>query len=230
VTPLPDVDYAVVLRGQSGGSFRARVDGLQPPDIVLERIGDLGREPTAQVGSRMLLTWPDENGLVCLPVLLVDAPVGDPARWAVEVVGDAWREQRRHWPRAAIEGTCVIHYAVAPEGTDAETATGHLIDASEAGVRCAVERRHYPLLVPGTRVAVELMLGSDIFEVLGQVLYGKVDAREDDRIEVVVVFDRPVPRADEIRGHVERQKNRGRPAQVYPITQPRARSRDGLDR
>jgi hypothetical protein len=152
-----------------------------------------------------VLSWPDDEGLVCLPVELaeeIESNTGD--FWLVEVAGRPWREQRREYVRSSLKGTVEIGYlAKTDAGAVLElVAVGELIDVSEAGLRCAVSAEHEVLCVPETPVALDLRLDDEWFSMSGKVLTGKPNAREDARWEVVILFNRPVEAAARIRQHV----------------------------
>ncbi|MCW2541497.1 MAG: PilZ protein [Frankiales bacterium] len=210
---LPDIRTEVVLRDQAGGAYRGEVLTVRGPNVVLAPLEPAVEPPPS--GTRLLVTWPDARGLVCLPVLFAEALDHDgQANWVVEAVGESWREQRRQHVRAAIDAQMRIVYAFA----DGDITVGaHLIDLSEVGLRCAVEAENDALCVASTPVKVHLDLGSDQIEVDGKVLYGRPGARRDGRLEVAVLFNRPVPEAARIREHVNAGRDESAEAKVIPL-------------
>jgi hypothetical protein len=210
---LPDIRTEVVLRDQAGGAYRGEVLNVHGPNVVLAPM-DAAVDPPP-TGTRLLVTWPDARGLVCLPVLFAETiSTDDEPNWVVEAVGESWREQRRQHVRAAIDAQMQIVYAFAD---GAVTVGAHLIDLSEVGLRCAVEAENDALCVASTHVKVHLDLGKDQLEVDGKVLYGRPGARRDGRLEVAILFNRPVPQAERIREHVNAGRDESAEAKVIPL-------------
>jgi hypothetical protein len=221
----PEVGMAVILRDQSGGSHRGHVRSLTHGHIGI--VIDEGREQPFPLKARVLVTWPDDLGLVCLPSMVVQAPTGTNLSWIVQVVGTPWREQRRRYLRAALSGTIRLR----PTGTPAaEAVQGHLIDLSEAGLRCAIDERHLDLREATTPVIVSLDLDDDDFELAGKVLYGRPVARQQLELEVVILFDRPVVQLDLLRRHLEQinsAASKSQDSSVADLNERRAQRRGG---
>ncbi|MCW2521907.1 MAG: PilZ protein [Frankiales bacterium] len=198
MTRLPEAGTAVVLRDQAGGAHQARL-----VNVMEGHLGLLLDDPRGQVfdvSSRLLVTWPDKFGLVCLPCASVRLPDHSDTRLIVQVTGDSWREQRRQFQRASVTGVVGLR---SPEQPSVGLVNGMLIDLSEAGLRCAIDERHTALREPKTLVTVVLDLDENELELPGKVLYGRLVAREDQKLEVVILFDRPVVKVELLRRHIE---------------------------
>jgi hypothetical protein len=198
VIRLPEAGASVVLRDQAGGAHRARLVNIMEGHLGL--LLDEPRDQTFAVSSRLLVTWPDKFGLICLPCLSVRLPDQADTRLIVQVSGESWREQRRQFPRARVGGEVTLR---SPEQPGLPPVRGKLIDLSEAGLRCAIDERHTALREPKTLVSVVLDLDENELELPGKVLYGRPIAREDRALEVVILFDRPVVKVELLRRHIE---------------------------
>lgn len=200
---LPDAGAAVVLRDEHGGEYRSSVLTLTEKAIVLQPPVDL---TDVGVGTRLLVTWPDGTSICFLPVVItatdlviitaVDVRKG---AWEVRIADDPWREERRRHIRQAIDATLDVAYEADGEVHHAEAI---VVDLSEAAVRCAVTRDHQALRVGATSVRLALVAKGEAFDITGYVLNGRPAAREDLRLEVVILFNRPVPDVDRLRTHL----------------------------
>lgn len=195
---IPGPTTAVVLRDQHGGLYRSEVLQSRHNQLVLSQPTDqTGRELAP--GTRLLVTWPDDRSLLVLPVVLVDRHEdGGVETLITSVDGASWREERREYARSAIAASLRIYYRDENAG-DITEAAGELIDLSEVALRCVVSAADQALCRPRTPVSAEIEVGSDLFEVPGHVLLGKQTDREDAGLELVVLFERPVPRVEELR-------------------------------
>ncbi|MGX7679052.1 PilZ domain-containing protein [Jatrophihabitans sp. DSM 45814] len=197
----PETGAEVVLRDQSGGSHECRASELSDDRLALEMADGMGAG--LQCNDRILVTWPEAAGLVCLPVVLVEHDSERPSHWVADIDGEAWLEQRRQFPRAPVSGTVGLR----PVGSQAAAvATGFLLDLSEAGMRCTVEDGYRSLGQPATDVDITLALEAGLFRLSGKVLYGRQATHDAHRLELVVIFDRPVPQVDQLRDLIERSQ------------------------
>lgn len=195
---IPGPKTAVVLRDQHGGMYRSEVLQSRHNQLVLAQPSDqAGRELAP--GTRLLVTWPDDKSLLVLPVVLLDRLEQNGIETLVTSVdGASWREERRQYARSTIAASLSIYYAGENPG-DINEATAELIDLSEVALRCVVSAANQALCRPRTPVSAEVQVDGDVFEIPGHVLLGKQTDREDAGLELVVLFDRPVPRVDELR-------------------------------
>jgi hypothetical protein len=198
MTRTPPAGTVVVVRDQTGGAHRAQLVNVMEGHLGL--LLENPRGAAFEVSTRLLVTWPDKFGLVCLPCLSVRLPDESDTRLIVQVSGDSWREQRRQYQRARLSGVVGLR---SPEQPGVGVVKGLLIDLSEAGLRCAIDERHTALREPKTLVTVVLDLDENELELPGKVLYGRPIAREDLKLEVVILFDRPVVKVDLLRRHIE---------------------------
>jgi hypothetical protein len=224
----PEPATPVSVRDQQGGEYRAEVLEAHPGHLVLAAMDEIDTVDAPESGTRLLVTWSDDAGLLCLPVLLVDSKPPDPTTWLVDIVGQPWREQRRQHLRAAIGGAVGLRFAAATAHRTVVSA--QLIDVSEVGLRCAVEEGHSARYPQSTPVVAQLTLGEATMEVQGQVLLSKPAAGLDGRVEIVVLFDRPVQHAEQIRHFIRESRPSRVVRPVWPVRTLRAAPPDGQAR
>lgn len=209
---MPERGTVVQLRDQNGSAHRSdvlQVHSELPGTLLLSPPADRPGERPFDPGTRLLVSWPEDNSYWVLPVLLVElrATEGDPVL-VVEVDDDAWREERRQYARSALDAAVEIDFAApdvegnpGPAGISAE-----LIDLSEVALRGIVSPDYHDWFQPHIPVVARLKLSGDAFDIPGEVLLAKPAARLDLGLEVVILFDRPVARVDELRDHLSAAK------------------------
>ena len=212
---IPQPGTEVVLRDQGGGSYRSRVEAVEAGQLVLFPPADSIGDRTMAPGTRLLVTWPDQFSLWVLPVVLVEVqPTADGAMLAVEINGEPWREERRQYARAVIPAELEIRFAraaaladppttsTAAGGSDTVAVPASLINLSEVALRCALPPAQQSLYQPRVPVTVEIGLPGGQFHIPGYVLQAKATAQPEVGFEVVILFDRPVDRVEELRAQL----------------------------
>lgn len=209
---MPEQGAAVLLRDQHGSAHRSEVverDQQLPGTLLLVPPGDLPADRPFSLGTRLLVSWPDDHSYWVLPVRLVELRAAGEQRLLVaEVDDDAWREERRQFVRSTLDAEVEIDLEVVDEN-DVQGPTGvavELIDLSEVALRGVVQPAYRDWFVPQVPVTVRLLLSGDRFQLTGCVLLAKPAARLDHGLEVVILFDRPVSRVDELRRHIAKQQ------------------------
>lgn len=208
---MPELGAEVQLRDQHGSAHRSEVverDRQLPGTLLLTPPEDLPADCPFSPGTRLLVSWPEDSTYWVLPVLLVELrPAGERQLLVAEVDDDAWREERRQYARSSLDARVEIdldvvdeHDQPGPVGVAAE-----LIDLSEVALRGVVQPDYRDWFQPHVPVTIRLRLSGDRFDLTGTVLLAKPAARADHGLEVVVLFDRPVPRVEELRRHIAKQ-------------------------
>jgi hypothetical protein len=208
MTRMPERGTSIELRDQHGSAHRSEVLECrrQPPGtLVLRPPADRPAERPFEPGTRLLVSWAEEGTYWVLPVLLVKLrTTGDAALLVTEVDDDAWREERREFVRSSLDARVLIDF----EAEDSEGGPGprevpaELIDLSEVALRGIVSQEYRDWLVPRMPVTVRITLGGDHFRISSSVLLAKPAARIDLGLEVVILFNLPVDRVEELRGHL----------------------------
>ncbi len=201
---MPERGAVVQLRDQNGSAHRSdvlQVDTELPGTLLLSSPADRPFDP----GTRLLVSWPEENSYWVLPVLLVELRTTDGERVLVaEVDDEAWREERRQYVRSSLDAVVEIDFAAPDvEGNPGPAGVAtELIDLSEVALRGIVAPDYHDWFQPHIPVLARLKLSGDAFDIPGTVLLAKPAARLDLGLEVVILFDRPVTRVAELRAHI----------------------------
>lgn len=205
---MPEPGIGVELRDQQGSAHRSEVlecHRERPGTLILRPPADLPTDRPFQPGTRLLVSWPEDGSYWVLPVLLVELRATDGTPLLVaEVDDDAWREERREFVRSSLDATVLIDFEVdgedgqpGPSGVPAE-----LIDLSEVALRGVVSPQLRDWFQPHIPVTVRILLAGEVFEIASSVLLAKPAARLDLGLEVVLLFNRPVPRVEKLRNHL----------------------------
>ena len=209
MTRMPEQGTGVELRDQHGSAHRSEVLECRrqlPGTLVLVPPADRPAERPYEPGTRLLVSWPEDGTYWVLPVLLVKLRTtgGGAPLLVAEVDDDAWREERREFVRSSLDAQVLIDF----EAEDSEGDPGprevpaELIDLSEVALRGVVSQEYRDWLVPQMPVTVRITVGGDLFRIASRVLLAKPAARIDLGLEVVILFNRPVDRVRELRGHL----------------------------
>ncbi|HEX2903195.1 MAG TPA: hypothetical protein VHO01_07010 [Jatrophihabitans sp.] len=208
MTRMPEQGAKVELRDQTGSAHRSEVLHVHPEapgTLLLSPPADLPAARPFTPGTRLLVSWPEDNSYWVLPVLLVELrAAGEHTVLVAEVDDDAWREERRQYTRSSLDAQVVIDFTTPDEhGQPGPSGIGtELIDLSEVALRGIVAPEFRDWFQPHLAVVVRLKLSGDEFDIPGTVLLSKPAAREDLGLEVVVLFDRPVARVEQLRVHI----------------------------
>jgi len=193
-----------VLRDGAGRSYRSRVEDLGPGTLTVARPLELpaAHGPNAEV----LVTWSCSRGIAVLPTRLVGAyDEGQVALLSLAITAEAWVEQRRRFVRVPASGPLTLRMRDEPT---AETVTAHLLDISEAALRCAVNPAAAELLVDDVGLTATFRFGECEFTIPARVGFCRPTDRPAERAELVVLFDEPVKEADALRKEVYAQQLR----------------------
>ena len=210
---MPEQGAEVQLRDQHGSAHRSEVverDQQLPGTLLLSPPDDLPADCPFSPGTRLLVSWPDDHSYWVLPVVLVELKAaGEQQLLVTEVDDDAWREERRQFARSMLDATVAIDLDVVDENDEPGPVgvVTELIDLSEVALRGVVRPDYRDWFAPQVPVTVRLSMAGDRFDIPGTVLLAKPAARLDHGLEVVVMFDRPVPRAEELRRHIAKQQD-----------------------
>jgi len=205
---MPDQGADVQLRDQQGSAHLSAVIACyreQPGTLLLAPPADLPAERPYAPGTRLLVSWPEDGAYWVLPVLLVELRPAEGRQLLVaEVDDDAWREERRQYARLALDAAVTVDFEVTDEDGNPGPAgiAAELIDLSEVALRGLVPQDYRDWFQPHIPVTVRLALAGDHFDIPATVLLSKPVARLDLGLEVVILFDRPVVRVDELRAHL----------------------------
>jgi c-di-GMP-binding flagellar brake protein YcgR len=211
VDSRPRINDPIVLRDDDR-AYRSRVEDVGPDRLTVARPLDLPTEHAPVVGAEMLVTWSCPRGIAVLPTRLLDVHAeGGLALWSMAITGDGWVEQRRRFVRVPVGGSVTLRPRDAEPAVG--TVTGHLLDVSEAALRCTVDAATADdTLVDDVEVTVGFRLGDREFAIPARIGFRRPSARPTELAELVVLFDEPVTDADALRKQVFDQQLRNRRA------------------
>jgi hypothetical protein len=201
VAQLPEINDPVVLRIDDR-TFSSRVEDLGSGVLMLARPLDLPAEHGCVPGVPMQVTWLCPGGTAVLPTRLLDTHTdGALTLWSVAITGDSWVEQRRRFVRVPASGPLTLR--LLGDKSPVETVAAHLLDVSEAAVRCAVEAEVTDdILVREVKVVAEFRLDDREFAIPARIGFRRPTAHLAERAELVVMFDEPVKDADALRKQI----------------------------
>jgi hypothetical protein len=207
---LPAVNALVAVR-EDDREYRSRVEDVYADTVVLARPMDLPLGHRFSVGAELMITWTGERGVFVLPGRLAEQQSeGLVNLWTVQVTGQGWVEQRRAYVRAKVAGPVQLEFPavgqqlteaeVTPEGGEARLMRGQLVDLSEAALRCVVP---FDSVLGGSDVGAvitaRLVLDATEFALPSTLQRAQPNVLRPELREVVLLFDQPVWRADELR-------------------------------
>jgi hypothetical protein len=208
MTRMPEHGTSIELRDQHGSAHRSEVlhcHRERPGTLVLSPPSDRPANRPFDPGTRLLVSWPEAGSYWVLPVLLVELREAEDRKLLVtEVDDDAWREERREFVRSSLDATVLLDFEVSDSEGEAGPlgVAAELIDLSEVALRGIVSQQHRDWFQPHVPVTVRIELAGDLFEISSTVLLAKPAARIDLGLEVVILFDRPVNRVEDLRAHL----------------------------
>lgn len=195
---LPVIHRLVTVCDVDGRRFASRIEDLADGVMVLARPLTLPLEHEFEVGRLLFISWPDPDGLTEATGKLIGARKrGSVGLWVVQQVGPLSRTQRRRYVRVPALGTIEI-VATGEPGAPFPHLAGHLIDVSEAAIRCALRADDARQLAPSMELTVGFDLGDKRFTLAATVLRAE-PTRDEDEIELVLIFDIDDNDASELR-------------------------------
>lgn len=205
----PDINERVTLRMPTGAEYDSRVEGRAGQRLTVARPLDVAVEDDPPPGDGLLVCWLVPRGVQVLPCAMAGTRrEGRVALWDVEVAGEAWREQRRAFVRAALPGTATVSWLGARR-RDLVRAT--VVDVSEGGLRCRTESPTLERAEPGIPVDVALEVAGRRFDLAAQVVrVHPPDTRTGGQWECVLAFVDAGRTGDELRKLVFEQQLRER--------------------
>lgn len=176
---LPVTNQQVTLRGAHGHEYAAWVLEVGIRAITLTRSAPSLDEPIPEPGDEMELSWPIEQGEQILAVAFAgnQRPDSD-LLWDVRPTGQAWRRQRRNYPRVL---TFSPAHLTLPRG---ETHDCMLLDANEVALRVHVAAEVAVRLDEKDQLRVGFDLGGQKFALEASVF--RITPAEDGSVDIVV--------------------------------------------
>jgi c-di-GMP-binding flagellar brake protein YcgR len=199
VLSAPDIHRLVTISDLQGRQFRSRIEDVSSDLLVLARPLDLPVEHEFGIGETVLVSWPDPGGITRAQTELLDSRARGPVGlWTVRVL-NYQREQRRRFVRVPALGPVQLALIPAEAGVPFTHIAGHLVDVSEAAIRCAVKAEEAGDFIEDTEAVVNFALGTLRFEIIAIVLKVEAGRHEHGTVEVVLAFDLDEDQAATVR-------------------------------
>lgn len=207
---LPELHRLVTVSDIDGRDFASRIEDIGPGLLALARPLTLPFEHEFEIGRLLFVSWPDPDGLTTATGKLVGTRQrGRLGLWVIQQVGGLRRSQRRRFVRVPALGPIEL-LATDEPGLPFPHLAGHLLDVSEAGLRCALREVDARQLAPSMELTVSFSLDSKRFTVPAAVHRSEPARRDDDSVELVLTFDIAEAEAADLRRRVFAEQLRQR--------------------
>lgn len=196
---LPELHRLVTVSDLDGREFASRVEDVSPGLLVLARPLTLPLEHGFQLGRPLFVSWPDPDGLTSATGTLVATRARGPlGLWDVQQQGKLSRQQRRNFVRVPALGAMEL-VATGEPGSPFPHLAGHLLDVSEAALRCALRPSDARLLAPSMELTASFSLDAHRFTLPAEVLRAEPGRRDENAVELVLTLEPSEAEAAELR-------------------------------
>jgi len=187
---IPPLNHPVVIRTADGREHSSRSEGVEDGALVLATPFGLTADPEAWLGTEVVACWTAASGLCELTVTIAGSGLSGPVRvWHTRPSTPSTRTRhynRRAHVRVPVQGLVTVEH-------DGSSHRGTMLDASEAGLRCKLERSKIP---DEAEVTASFVVGDRPFELPGMV-YRILE--KDRGAELAIALDADPRDADELR-------------------------------
>jgi hypothetical protein len=197
---LPRVHRLVTISDDEGQDFCSRVEDVEDGQLTVARPLTLPLEHRFEVGNLVYVSWPDPAGLTSATTRLARSHTrGTLGLWELQVVGELHRDQRRQFVRVPALGQIELALVSEESGEKFPHVAGHLLDLSEAALRCALHAEdagHFP---QDADVLTSFALEERQFALPASVLKGERRRNDEDVVELVLSLRVVDPDASALR-------------------------------
>jgi len=138
VSLMPGIHRLVTITDLDGREYCSRVEDVGDGVLVFARPLTLPLEHQFEVGQPLLASWPDPEGLTLATVTLLETRVHEHLGLWLTAVEDLRRQQRRQFVRVQALGPIELLATGGDPGEPFPHVAGHLLDVSEAALRCTL--------------------------------------------------------------------------------------------
>ncbi|MFL6162265.1 MAG: PilZ domain-containing protein [Jatrophihabitantaceae bacterium] len=188
-----------------GHEFCSRVEGVEDAGdgvLVLARPLTLPLEHQFDFGRPLFVSWPDPEGLTEATVTLVGTRMREHlGLWVTEVI-EVHRHQRRQFVRVPALGPIELVSSGGEPGAPFPHVAGHLVDISEAALRCALQAPDAEALTQVSGLLVSFALDGDRFTLPATLLRTEPSRKDYLVTECVLTFSIDDREAAELRRRV----------------------------
>lgn len=199
---LPELRQRVHVRlARWSVSLPAVVDDVTDQAVIVGAPIDLGEDQQPDAGERLSVLWEGQAGPHTLPCSFGAVVPRELPQWRLLPDGMAKSDQRRRHVRAATEGRATVV-------RDREVLPAALLDVSEGGLRCRLERPD-AIAGVGDLVSCSFSAAGRDLDLRGRVVQVHLDVGKP-RVLAVSFLDTTSHQADELRRHVFAEQARSR--------------------
>jgi hypothetical protein len=199
---MPEVHRLVTIADEDGHEFCSRVEDVGDGVLVLARPLTLPLEHQFDIGRPLLVSWPDPEGLTGAIVRLVGTRAREHLGLWVTEVDELYRQQRRQFVRVPALGPIELVAAGGEPGEPFPHVAGHLLDLSEAALRCALRSADAEAVAGATNLLASFTLDGDRFTLPVTMLRAEPSRRDEQVLECVLTFRIDDREAAELRRRV----------------------------
>jgi hypothetical protein len=199
---MPEVHRLVTIADEDGHEFCSRVEDVGDGMLVLARPLTLPLEHQFDIGRPLLVSWPDPEGLTVAIVKLIGTRArGHLGLWVTEIE-ELYRQQRRQFVRVPALGPIELAATGGEPGEPFPHVAGHLVDLSEAALRCALRPADAEAVAAAANLLASFALDGDRFTLPVTMLRAEPSRRDERVLECVLTFRIDDREAAELRRRV----------------------------
>lgn len=214
VSLMPEVHRLVTIADADGHEFCSRVEDVDDRILVLARPLTLPLEHQFDIGRPLFVSWPDPEGLTIASSTLVGTRVrGHLGLWVTEVA-ELQRQQRRQFVRVPAWGSIELVATGDEPGAPFPHVAGHLVDVSEAALRCALQAPDAEAVAGAPTLIASFTVDGERFTVPAAVLRAEPARRGEEVTDCVLTLHLADREAGELRRRIFREQLRIRRAKV----------------
>lgn len=196
---MPAIHRLVTITDQDGREYPSRVEDVGDGMLTLARPLSLPLEHEFQLGQSLLASWPDPDGLTAATVRLTGTRMREHLGLWVTAVEELHRRQRRKFVRVPALGPIELMTIGGEAGQPFAHVAGHLLDVSEAGLRCALRTSDAEALAGAPGLLASFALAETRFTVPAATLRTEASRKDDQLTECVLTFEIDEREAAELR-------------------------------
>jgi hypothetical protein len=185
---MPEVHRLVTIADEDGHEFCSRVEDVAERLLVVARPLTLPLEHQFDIGRPLLVSWPDPEGLtVAIGKLIGTRARGPVGLWVTEVE-ELYRQQRRQFVRIPALGPIELVAAGGEPGAPFPHVAGHLVDLSEAALRCVLQATDAAAVAGAANLQASFTLDGNRFTLPATMLRAEPSRRDEQVMDCVLSF------------------------------------------
>jgi len=199
---MPEVHRLVTIADEDDHEFCSRIEDVADGVLVLARPLTLPLEHQFDIGRPLLASWPDPEGLTVAVTKLIGTRARGPVGLWVTEIEELYRQQRRQFVRVPALGPIELVAAGGEPGAPFPHVAGHLVDVSEAALRCALQATDAEAVAGAAHLLASFVLDGDRFTLPATIVRAEPSRRDEQVLECVLAFQIDDRDAAELRRQV----------------------------